>query len=87
MSQPSPFELRHAEARRMGRLAALPAVPGASRLHFRQGKSFKYPMVALLLAKELGNCRHALARRVVAGTMLVHFSFEHRPEPPTTTES
>ena len=84
---PSPFSMRHREAALLGRLAALPPARGAARLNFRRGKSVKYPMVALLLAKELGHCRHALARRTVAGTMTVHFAFEQSPAKPTSKES
>ena len=76
MNRASPFVRRYAEAARMGRHAALHAAPGTARLNFRGGARFKYPLVALMVVKDLGNCRHALSRRVVAGTMTVHFAFE-----------
>jgi hypothetical protein len=83
----SPFRRRHAEAARMARLAALPVARGAARLPYTRFRKFKYPLAALLVQRELGNVRHALARRVVAGTMSVHFAFEHRPATPTLKES
>jgi hypothetical protein len=73
----TPFTNFHAEAIRMGRLAR--ENTGAVFFDLLRGRrSLRYPVISILVQKDLGPCRHALAQRVVAGTMHVHVSFEER---------
>lgn len=37
--------------------------------------ALKFPIIAVTVSNELGNCRHALAQRAVAGTMEVSLPF------------
>ena len=75
--QQSPFIDSHAKAIRMGRLARRNTVAVFFDL-LRGRRSLRYPVMSILVQKDLGPCRHALAQRVVAGTMHVHFPFEER---------
>jgi hypothetical protein len=73
----TPFIISHAEAIRMGRIARQNT--GAVFFDLLRGRrSLRYPVMSILVSKDLGPCRHALAQRVVAGTMHVHFPFEDR---------
>ena len=75
--QPTPLTNSYAESIRMGRLARRNT--GAVFFDLLRGRrSLRYPVMSILVQKDLGPCRHALAQRVVAGTMHVHFSFEGR---------
>ena len=73
---PSPFELRHAEIRRQGVARHIPR-----ELEYRQllygppGRRIRHPLVSLMTEQDLGPCRHALAQRVVAGTLEVVTDF------------
>ena len=50
------------------------------------GRRVKFPLMSIMHEKELGNCRHALAQRVVAGTLEVTLPFGpdslHAPKAP-----
>ncbi len=82
MSRPlSPMERDHAWARRF---SASRRSPGGPRWLLRGYRGVKYPMMALLVRRELGSCRHALAQRVVAGTMTVHFPLKQTTPKKTT---
>jgi hypothetical protein len=75
--QPTPLTISHADAIRMGRIARQNT--GAVFFDLLRGRrSLRYPVMSILVQKDLGPCRHALAQRVVAGTMHVHFPFEDR---------
>ena len=75
--QPTPLTHSYAEATRMGRLARRNT--GAVFFDLLRGRrSLRYPVMSILVQKDLGPCRHALAQRVVAGTMHVHLPFEER---------
>jgi hypothetical protein len=72
--------------RRLHAEATLLAAPGRKvaalrRPIFRGARSVKHPVTALLVQEELGNVRHALSQRVVAGTMVVHFAPGDGPAP------
>lgn len=41
----------------------------------------RYPLLALQVAQELGPARHALAQRVVTGTMNIRYPFRPVPVP------
>lgn len=73
----TPLSFSHSDAIRMGRLARRHT--GAVFFDLLRGRrSLRYPVMSILVQKDLGPCRHALAQRVVAGTMHVHFPFEER---------
>lgn len=38
-------------------------------------RGLKFPVIAVTVSNELGNCRHALAQRNVAGTLEVQLPF------------
>ncbi len=83
----SPIQVSHREACRFGR-RSLRAVRRARQvvIYGRRG-NVKYPLMSILVAQDLGNCRHALAQRVVAGTMTVHYApgdgpSKAKPSPP-----
>jgi len=63
-------------------------VAGTPRGLLRGPRALKFPLMSLLVRQELGNCRHALAQRAVAGSMVVHFAPENRTTTtrPTTPE-
>jgi len=57
-------------------------VAGSPRGLLRGPRALKFPLMSLLVRQELGNCRHALAQRVVAGSMVIHFPLRKRPTAP-----
>ena len=73
---PSPFERRHRAIRHMGIQRHIPAESEYRQLLYGpMGRRVKYPLMSLMHEKELGACRHALAQRVVAGTLEVTIPF------------
>jgi hypothetical protein len=75
--QTTPFTKSYAKSIRMGRLARRNT--GAVYFDLLRGRrSLRYPVMSILVQKDLGPCRHALAQRVVAGTMHVQLPFEER---------
>lgn len=74
MRSASPFRSRHVEACRFGRSSVrLTAHNKEVQIYGLRG-DVKYPLMSIMIQQELGNCRHALAQRVVAGTMTVHYA-------------
>ena len=69
--RPSPFSRAHVVAGRLcGRGPAFHAWDDAALLPGR--RTFGWPLMALQAQRDLGPVRHALAQRVVAGTMTIH---------------
>ena len=82
----SPFSDRYHEACRMGRRAMRGTAANKEVLIYGVRGAVKYPLMSVLVQREFGNARHALAQRVVAGTMTVHTAPEQgaprlKPEP------
>ena len=72
----SPFDDRHAEIRRMGIEQHIPREHEFRQLLYGPaGRRIRHPLVALMTSQDLGPCRHALAQRVVAGTLEITTSF------------
>ena len=71
----SPLRLRHQEIERFGIRRHIPRETDRRQLLFGPGRVTKYPLMALKTDKELGDCRHALAQRVVAGVEEVNWVF------------
>ena len=66
----SPLARAHQEACRIGRPAHQPKVIGFRTLLYGR-RAFRLPVISVLNDRELGRCRHALAQRVVGGTLEV----------------
>jgi|GEM_PF-4541023 len=72
----SPFDKEHAWVRTFGIQRHIPREHEYRQLLYGPpNRRIKYPLVSLMTSQELGPCRHALAQRVVAGTMEVHTTF------------
>ena len=69
----SPFRRRWAEARRLS--SNVPRVCQDRRLLFGLVRRIMYPGIALQVSGQMGPVRHALAQRVVAGTMYIQSPF------------
>lgn len=74
MRQLSPLGARHSEACRFGRTSVRVTQSNKTVLLYGIRGNVKYPLMSIMVQQELGNCRHALAQRVVAGTMTVHYA-------------
>ena len=70
----SPLRARHGEACRAGVRAHSPPIARMRRLLYGH-RALKFPVLAVMVASDLGNCRHALAQRVIAGTHEVQLPF------------
>ena len=70
----SPFGARYHEACRMGRHAMRGTSSNKEVLIYGLRGAVKHPLMSVLVQREFGNARHALAQRVVAGTMTVHIA-------------
>jgi len=73
----SPLRGHHEASCRLSRFARANAPPRG--LLYSGEHRVRYPLAALMIQKELGNCRHALSRRHVAGTMTVQSGYVSRP--------
>lgn len=69
MRPPSLLCARHAEAARLGVAAALPPLLRQRKLLFGR-RTLRFPLMALLVSRELGPARHAVAQRAVAGAIV-----------------
>jgi len=74
--------MAHDQSCRFGR-RSLRAVRRARQVMiYGHRDNVKYPLMSILIQQDLGNCRHALAQRVVAGTVTVHYAPGDGPSGP-----
>ena len=66
----SPLARAHHDACRIGQTCHQPGPVKLRRLLFGR-RSLRIPVMSVINDRELGRCRHALAQRVVAGTLEV----------------
>lgn len=80
MSDRSPFRRDHAASSRLlGLATARTSRERGGLLHGE--RSFGWPLMALRTRCDMGQVRHALSQRVVAGTMTVFPPFVPKPRP------
>ncbi|MFH1466871.1 MAG: hypothetical protein ABIO70_20980 [Pseudomonadota bacterium] len=66
----SPFRRSHERSSRFGRIAMERTAAGHLQTLYGQ-RTTKHPLSALRVQQDLGACRHALSRMVVAGIMTI----------------
>lgn len=81
---PSPFRARHDELVVRGVQRHIPREVHRRQLLFGPGRAVKFPLVALTTQQDMGDVRHALSQRTVAGTAEVTFPFAPERVPPAT---
>lgn len=74
MMRKSALRVAHEQATPLGEAKRSPD-PAWERRKLYGIHTLRYPLISLMVAPDLGHCRHALSQRIVAGTLEVSLPF------------